>query len=231
MFTHFDFYSKKIIRRRIEEFIGDAQYIVGYGKYLKDETGTPFRSFKKDEIDFILSKGLDVYRSVWDLNSTLAVLDVEYFNLDYPGEVYLRPERVFGILEEVYNVIIEEFSRYKIRPLSTVTGQGYHFIFKISRYSTSGKELEKIGYVSPTLEKRYRMIRGRKRRTVSVREGKAFDGMGRILEYFTYKVMRRLQEVRFKFPVQITDVAVGRGEVGREAVSIDLSMYGDPIYM
>jgi len=228
---HSDFYSKKIIRKRIEEFIGDAQYIVGYGRYLKDKDGVPFRSFERYELDFILSKGLDVYRSVWDMNSVLAILDVEYFNLDYPGEVYLKPERVFGILEDVYRVIMEEFSKYKITPLTTVTGQGYHFVFKISKKNSSYKELEKVGYVSPTLEERYKMIRGRKRRPVSRREGRSFDGMGRILEYFTHKVIKRLKDGGFKFPLQITDVAVGRGEVGREAISIDLSMYGDPIYM
>jgi len=226
-----EYYKNSIIRKRIKEFSKGAEYLVGYGVYLKNKSGVPFRSFEKNELDVILSKGLDIYRSTWDEEATLGILDVEYFNLDFPGEVYLNPKRVFGLMEPVYEEILSEFKKYKINPLVTMTGQGYHFVFKIKRFSVTDKKLESIGYVHSTLKEKYKVIKGRRKRPVSIRHGKAYDGMGRALEYFVDRVIKNLKKRNYKLPLQITDVAVGRGEVGREAISIDLSMYGDPIYM
>ena len=50
------------------------------------------------------------------------------------------------------------------------------------------------------------------------------------MEYLAHLVMK---EVRGKtsIPVVCTEVACQQGKKGREAISLDLSMYGDPIYL
>ncbi|HLD30368.1 MAG TPA: hypothetical protein VJC03_08495, partial [bacterium] len=235
-----EYYRNRIVRNRIAEFCGgdeenpasfSSYYLVGYGKNLAETSGLPFLSFEKKDFSSILDRGLDIYRAVWDEKYLLAVLDVEYFNQDFPGEVYLNPGRVFSLMEPVCSRILEIFRSFNINPGVTMTGQGYHFVFKIRKGSPVHESLEKAGHVEDSLRERYQRIRGKKKSALSVSEGKAFDGMGRVLEFAGHRIKRELGEAGYPLPVQLTDVAVGKGERGREAVSIDLSMYGDPLYM
>ncbi len=235
-----EYYKSDAVRKRIGEYCGGdwknpssftAQYLVGYGLALLQRENREFASGPKEYFETILSDGLDIYRSVWDTESTLGVLDVEYFNLDSPGKVYAQPEKIFGLLEPAYKKILEVFARYGIKPLPIMTGQGYHFSFRVSRFSAADKMLEKIGSVSPTLKEKYRTVKGRRKGAVSIRHGKAFDGMGRILEFVVQTVIRELAEENYSLPCVITDVSVGKTNEEREALSFDLSMYGDPIYM
>ncbi|MCD6413565.1 MAG: hypothetical protein J7L54_05420 [Elusimicrobia bacterium] len=235
-----DYYKNGAVRKRIGEYCGGnwqnpssftAQYLVGYGLALLRKENREFASGPKDYFEKILADGLDIYRSVWDIESTLGVLDVEYFNLDNPGKIYTQPEEIFELMEPAYKKIIEVFARYKIKPLPIMTGQGYHFSFKISRFSPADKMLEKLGNVSLTLKEKYRTVKGRRKKTVSIRHGKAFDAMGRVLEFVVHTVIKELANENYKLPCVITDVSVGKSSGEREALSFDLSMYGDPIYM
>jgi len=236
-----EYYKTPSVRKRIAEYCGghwekpssfSAQYLVGYGVSLLESRNIEFMSAPKEYFDWILKKGLDIYRSVWDIDSTLAVLDVEYFNLDFPGEIYKNPEETFGLIEKAYQKILDVFKRFGIIPLTIMTGQGYHFAFKVSRHSSADKGLEKIGSVPDSLKRKYRTVKGRRKRAVSIRHGKAFEGMGKILEFIVHTVMKELAAENFPIPCVITDVAVGSSSrKRREALSFDLSMYGDPIYM
>ncbi|MEA2081587.1 MAG: hypothetical protein U9O97_02470 [Elusimicrobiota bacterium] len=235
------YYKNPVIRERIGEYCGGdaadpdsftSQYLVGYGLELLREKHIEFMSAPKKHFDYLLERSLDIYRSVWDVESTLGVLDIEYFNIDNPGKVYTDPEEIFTLMEPAYIKIREVFARFNIIPLTIMTGQGYHFSFKISRFSAADKKLEKIGFVSDNLKKRYQTMKGRRKRPVSIRHGKAFDGMGKALEYAVHMVIKELAEENFAIPCVITDVAVGKSSRGqREALSFDLSMYGDPIFM
>ncbi|MFH1956866.1 MAG: hypothetical protein ABIJ15_00130 [bacterium] len=239
--TIVEYYENPFIRKRIAEYCGGrreepssftAQYLVGYGVSLLESRNIEFMSAPKEYFDWILKKGLDIYRSAWDIDSTLAVLDVEYFNLDSPGVIYKNPEETFELIEKAYEKILVVFKRFGITPLTIMTGQGYHFAFKISRHSDADMGLEKIGSVPDTLKIKYRTVKGRRKRFVSIRHGKAFEGMGKILEFVVHTVMKELAAEDFPIPCVITDVAVGySSRKQREALSFDLSMYGDPIYM
>jgi hypothetical protein len=44
---------------------------------------------------------LEISRSLWDRESLLADLDIEYVNFDFPAEPFLRPERTFFLQEPV----------------------------------------------------------------------------------------------------------------------------------
>ncbi|PIU18595.1 MAG: hypothetical protein COT16_01670 [Elusimicrobia bacterium CG08_land_8_20_14_0_20_44_26] len=236
-----EYYRNPVVRRRIADYCGGdwrdpssftAQYLVGYGVELLKKKNIEFESKEKEYFEWILENGLDIYRSVWDIESTLAVLDIEYFNIDYPGEIYKKPNETFPLIEPAYRKILEVFARFGIKPLTIMTGQGYHFTFKISRFSFADKILERCGFVSDSLKNSYKTVKGRRKRPVSIRHGRAFEGMGKILEFIVQTVIRELGQENFQLPCVITDVAVGPSRRGhREALSFDLSMYGDPIFM
>lgn len=232
------FYQDVHVRKRIAEYCGgeahdpmgfSAQYLVGYGTALLEEeiSKRHFISTTKDKFSWILDKGLDIFRSVSDGFYTLGVLDIEYFNLDFPGKIYLQTEEVFEKMEIIYKTILKIFHRMGIYPLVIMTGQGYHFAFQVRRDSKTNKALEKIGRLSDQLA----ATRDLSTKTLdTLRFQLAHDSMGRLLEYVSHLVIK---EVKHLTPLSVvcTDTAVGSGGEGREAVNLDLSMYGDPMHI
>jgi hypothetical protein len=241
MLTPVEYYRDPEVKERIAEYCGGsaqepelctAEYLVGYGESL---IGTPapepYLSTPKAGFHYILDKGLDIFRSLWDRVHTLGVLDVEYYNIDYPGEVYLNQAGVFKKLEPVYHTILEVYARYGIQPLVLMTGQGYHFSFQIQSGTKTDLMLESFGNLIDSLQGKYEVELSKRHRKVSLRHGRSFDGMGRVMEFLAHEVVQAAAK-NSRLPVMLTDVAVGRGGRGaREAISIDLSCFGDPIYM
>lgn len=228
MLTPAEFYKDEAVRARIQEYCGDAQYLVGYGEGLSAEG---FLSMERDRFDWILARGLDIFRSIWDRSSTLGLLDVEYFNIDYPGEILFKPREAYAKLEPFYKTALKVFYQFGIRPLVLVTGQGYHFSTRLPRGSAVHKEMESLGRLSPTLLAKYASVSARRREPVPRELGLAYEGMGRLMEYLSHRILRLARRLN-GLPVVLTDVAVGRRDAaGREAISVDLSQYGDPLYM
>ncbi|MCX6358094.1 MAG: hypothetical protein NT045_09545, partial [Candidatus Aureabacteria bacterium] len=144
------------------------------------------------------------------------------------GEVYLNQSGVFKKLEPVYKAIKEIYARYGIQPMVLMTGQGYHFSFQIQSGTKTDLTLESLGKTIDSLEGKYRVTVNKRHRKVSLRHGRSFDGMGRVMEFLAHEIIRAAAT---PLPMMMTDVAVGRTRGGREAVSLDLSCFGDPIYM
>ncbi|MEW5693342.1 MAG: hypothetical protein AB1765_08600 [Candidatus Hydrogenedentota bacterium] len=243
MLNQVEYYWDKNVRRCIGEYCGGdftnpksftAEYLVGYGEAMvwegKEEgwVSTP-----KDGFHWILDKGLDIFRSVWDRRNTLSVIDVEYFNVDFGGEIYFKQKTTFRKLENFYRCIMDVYKQYGLNVIVLVTGQGYHFVTKVTRDSEAEKMLTEIGYVIPSLAGKYEHPNpgSRRARPVVLNHGKCFDGMGKVMEYLSQKLIREAHRWNVDLPIVTTDVAVGSGRTGREAVSIDLSMYADPIFM
>jgi len=120
----------------------------------------------------------------------LSVLDIEYFNLDFPGEAYLYPQETFQKLEPVYDAVLTVFYRFNIIPLVVITGRGYHFTSRVALGTETEKRLEKIGRIEDTLAGKYATSSGRRHRSVPYSHGRVFDGMGRLMEYLAHLVMR-----------------------------------------
>lgn len=243
MLTASEFYREPAVRRRIQEYCGwenhsetgksarevpiSSEYLVGYGEALTHRE-EPFLSVSKRRLGWILDSGLDIFRSVWDSESTLGILDIEYFNLRYPAEVHYKSREVFEKIEPVYATILKVFARFNLIPLVVMTGQGYHFSFRVNRKSATHKKLESLGRVIDSLWGKYKTVHGRRTHPVEADCARGFEGMGRLLEYIVHLVVRQQLKERGSIPLVCTDVAVGgKGE----AISLDLSMYGDPIYM
>lgn len=240
MINQYEFYRDREVQKRISEYCGGkdgnpatftAEYIVGYGPELIKHSGEEYMSVPKTSFYEMLNKGLDIYRSNWDSSSTLGILDVEYFNLDFPGEIYLKQYETYKRLEPVYRAIMEHFGSFGIKPIVLMTGQGYHFSFRVSCDTDTDKMLEEAGFVNDSLQGKYRSTHGRRKRKVSIKHGRSFDGMGRVMEFFVAEFFKKYSKIT-PLPFVTTDVAIGKTKTGtRDAVSFDLSMYGDPIYM
>lgn len=242
MLNQVEYYKDENVRERIAEYCGGtalnpseltAEYLVGYGEALQWEgKSEPFQSAQREDFHQLLDRGLDVFRSNWDRASTLGVMDIEYFNTDYPGDIYLNPERCFLALEPTREAIKRTFKRFEIPTIESMTGQGYHFSTRAVRNSAADAELISLGKVHESPADKYANPTGRRSRTLARSHGQSFDGMGRLMEYLSQCA---IEEARKEpgIPVVTTDVAVGRGSRGRgrEAVSVDLSMYGDPLHM
>lgn len=240
MLNQVEYYKTPAVRQRIAEYCGGdsadpdqltAEYLVGYGEALVWEgNGSPFRSMGPSGFNYILDKGLDFFRSNWDTAGTLGIIDVEYFNMDYSGEIYLKPERCFGLVEPVRETIEATLTRFGIPFIEIMTGQGYHFSLQAPRGSAADFRLVDVGRVSEAVAGKYGHPTGRRAREVTVEHGRSFDGMGRLMEYVMHLVLFAARG-RSPLPVVTTDAAVPRGRVGREGISLDLSMYGDPLHM
>ncbi len=237
-----EYYRDPAVRERIAEYCGGtasdpgaftAEYLVGYGEeVLREGSPEPFVSAPREGFSALLEKGLDIFRSNWDRASTLGVLDVEYVNQDFPGEIYLNPKRCYEALEPTRQAVRMTLERYRIPFLEIMTGQGYHFTTRVARDSSADAELIAIGPIAESLAGKYAHPHpgSRRQRFVSRLHGQSFEGMGRMMEYVAHSVIR-LARPQSRIPLVTTDVAVGVGERGREAVSIDLSMYADPLFM
>ncbi len=244
--SHLEFYKDKEVRQRIAEYCGGdgldtstfttARNLVGYGELSQEERieRIMYEEFiptpERDSFNWILDKGLDIFRSVWDRENILGVLDLEYYNMDYPGEAYINQDETFKKLEPVYEAVLKVFYKFNINPLVIMTGQGYHFSSQIKQKSKACRELEKIGKVNNLLYTQSNTSVDLSSREVSLIQGKAYDGMGRLMEYLVHLIIKQVRKST-TIPVLCTDLAVGKGLKGREAISLDLSMYGDPLYM
>jgi len=236
-----DLYKDCNVRERIAEFCGGeasnpsqftAEYLVGYGDSLGSEglSQGGLLSTSPNEFISILDKGLDIFRSIWDRQSILGILNTDYFNLDFPGEAYLHPEETFEKLEPVYNAVLTVLCRLNIIPLVVMSGRGYYFISRVALGTEAEKKLEEIGRIEDTLAGKYATASGRRHRSVSRSHGRVFDGMGRLMEYLAHLIMKEVKG-KTSVPVRCGQMACLPGKKGREAISLELSMYGDPIYL
>jgi hypothetical protein len=213
------------------EFLGgtssenaSAAYIVGTGRYSDPCRGEPAPVSRLFEY---LDCGFNIERSLWDRNSLIADLDIDYENFDFPAEAYLRPERAFALIQPTVEATIEVLSGYGIHPLHMIGGRGHHLVWAIDQKSPAFFQLADLGEIPPTLVARYENTTSPSGEVLDPRFGRAFAGLGKVLELVAHRVLA-LAERSSSLPIQLGAVEVGTGIKGREIVSFDLSEYGDP---
>jgi len=232
------YYRDPDVRARINEFCGgkvfSCEYMIGFGEQLRR------RGYRKllilaeqAELPELMENGLDIFRSVWDKKATLAVWDVEYFNLDTWSDLYRHQLDYFEMMEPTYTAIENVLRQYAIPHINDCTSSGYHFISEIPFSSPVHKRLEGIGHLEKSLREKYALVPGgdnKRKRPVPDRDGKAYSGIGRLIEFLCHRVIR---QARGESPLEITisDAATGRSPRGREGMSLDITQYGDPLYM
>lgn len=226
------FYEDRAVRQRLIEFLGDGTLEQATAIYLTHMDGCVFdrRNLRPaSELDWFLQRDLDIARSVADKQSLLLHLDVEYVNFDSPAEAYLNPERAFALQEPVVRVIETLLLEWGVRPLHLITGQGHHFVWRISHASTAAQRLVQLSPAPELLMPCRERVPTLLRDLISETMQKAFSGLSLVMEYVAHRVKEQAVSLT-EVPVEITAVHVGPGTSGqRELISVDISEYGDPL--
>lgn len=223
--TFRDYYKRPAVRSRILEFLGGespetatCEYITADGvSHAVRRPRSPGELFQR------LDEGLDICRSLWDRESLIAHLDVEYVNFDFPAEAYLDPARTFELQEPVAQAIRRVLDFYGIEALHVLSGRGHHFAWRIDRHAPVFGELARLGG----------KVCGGGTLPLGGRGGgdelaRAFAGLGLAVE-FLGRLVIELAAPECPIPVDLTAIEVGPSQRGREMISIDLSEYGDPL--
>ena len=225
------YYSDPFVRERIREFLGATGGGDATCAYMTGESRSwsypGFGPRPPSDLETCLDQGLEIGRSLWDHQSLLLHIDLEYVNFDFPCEAYLEPERTMALQRPVVHAVEEHLNRHGIRPIHLLTGRGHHFVWAVSRESRAYHELVTLGLCcTSTDESPHRgPIPGGA--TIEPSFEAAYSGVGRVLEYLGHRVVRSSAD-SCPLSVQLTEVEVGPGPRGREIVSFDISEYGDP---
>lgn len=225
----FTYYQNEHVRARMVEFLGGKTLGGASCMFLTqcdavNEIGWNLKF--PNELDFFMSNGLDVSRSLWDKNYLIAHLDLEYVNFDFPAEPYLDPERSFLLQRPAELAIQRLLLDYGISPMHVLSGRGHHFTWNISRQSAAFKELVKIGHLPLHLEKKYAAPFTPVNKSVERNLGAAYSGLGLVMEYVAMMV-KEIAEINCILPVELSAVEVPPQMRGREMISIDITEYGD----
>jgi len=227
------FYADPAVRRRLVEFLGGDSLEHATATYLTHSDGCGFdrRSLRPPgELDWFLERELDIARSLADSASLLLHLDVEYVNFDSPVEAHLDPWRTFDLQEPVVRVIESLLLEWGIQPLHLITGQGHHFVWRVSRRSELAPRIMALSpapeVLAACMERAPPLVQGR----IDVGSQNAFAALSLVMEFVAHRVKQQAAPLT-QLPVEITAVHVGPGATARrEAVSIDISEYGDPLH-
>lgn len=225
------YYKSPAIRGRICEFLGAADvsetpaaYIVGTNGY--SDYGPPTLPNRLPEY---LEAGWEVDRSLWDRDSLIADIDLEYHNFDFPATPWLDPERAFALQQPVLDATLGFLAERGIAPLVLMSGRGYHLVWAIHRESQAFRRLIQLGRVAASLVSKYAQIRSPGCWSIEPDLGRAFAGLGLTMEFVGHHVLAASRK-SCALPVQPAAIEVGPGTNGREIVSFDLSEYGDPLH-
>ncbi len=221
------YYKKPAVRSRILEFLGGntpgsttCEYITADGV-----THAVRRPELPQELFSRLDDGLDICRSLWDRESLIAHLDVEYVNFDFAAEPYLDPARTFKLQEPVAEAIERILAHYGIHALHVLSGRGHHFAWQIKRSSDVFKKLCDIGIKAAMDDSvQVRLRNGYDSPQIT----HAFAGLGLLME-FLGRLVIDLASSQCAIPIELTAVEVDPSQRGREMISIDISEYGDPL--
>jgi hypothetical protein len=229
------YYSNFSVRSRIEEFLGFAnqgdEHPSCFFMAIGDSEKTQYMNrFAQRWLPSRTSDVVEISRSLWDREFLIADLDIEYVNFDFPAEPFLEPERAFFLQEPVRLAAETIFADLNLKPLHLVSGRGHHFIWQISRKSLAFERLVTIGGPFYDRSNWHKTIAPTAQIQVDADLASAYCGLGLLMEFLAHQIKSKVGSSS-QIPVEITAIEVGPGERGREMVSLDISEYGDPLYM
>jgi hypothetical protein len=215
------YYRSPAVRARMAEYCGGraddpqgftAVSLAGYGgrRDLRHPEGAPV-TLPLAAWPRLLDDGADVCRSLADRTGTLLMFDVDYVNQHDPAEPYRDPARTFARLEPIYEATLAALSAHGVRPLTLMTGRGYHMVVKARGGSALAAALCAIG--APD------------RPTRPSPAARAHDGAGRLLEFLAHEVMRAVAGYT-EVPVSVIDMPPAGGG---PFICLDVTAYGDPL--
>ncbi len=227
-----DYYSEPAVRRRMLDFVGGTDMETTPCAYITadERSAIPrMRPRHPNQLWMCLDHGLEVKRSLWDFESLVVHLDIEYVNFEYPAEPYIDPERSLELQQPVIRDIQERLLALDITPLHLLSGRGHHLVWRVRRNSDTFRRLGEIGFLLDTLRARADERRPPRNIPVGLENEAAFAGIGQVLEFFAQEAFVEMQS-HCSIEVRLTEVETSRGRRGREIVCVDLSEYGDPLH-
>jgi hypothetical protein len=225
------YYEDPGVRKRMYEFLGGADLRDATAIYITGTDGYSDYHLQSSPADVAeyLEGALEVDRSLWDAESLIADIDLEYHNFDYPAAPWLEPERAFQLQQPVLEATLETLGKAGIAPLTLVSGRGFHLLWAVRRNSKAFGRLIGLGQVPSSLGAKYAQACAPNGLNVDPDLGRAFAGLGLIMEFVGHCVLAASRET-CTVSVQPAAIEVGPGIHGREIISFDLSEYGDPLY-
>ena len=130
-----EYYARPGVRERVREYCGATPAEPPTCVYLS-AISTPVEArrgwaaaprYPPDALDHLLASGADVARSMWDREHLLVHFDLDYLNIDYPGEPFLHPADTFLKLEPTLQATRHVLHGVGLHALTLMTGRGYHF--------------------------------------------------------------------------------------------------------
>jgi hypothetical protein len=233
-----EYYQQPPVRRRLAEYCGAAsgEFADATCHYLL-LSRPPHQSSDMRLMELRRSDRLpacedwisDIFRSIWDRAGSFVAFDVEYVNSDLRGEIFVYPERAFGKVEPLYDALEDLLAELGLRHLTVMTGQGYHFTWYLPAGSPGEEGIVALGRPPDTLLSRYQAGVTVTGETVTPYQGRLHCGVGMVLELLAHAAIQRAA-LRSQVPIVSLGLEVGnRGPAGRDAVSLDLSAYADPL--
>jgi sugar phosphate isomerase/epimerase len=226
-------YPNPAVRMRLIEFLGGDSLDHATAAYITQSDGCeydPRLLHKPGDLDYFLRKDLDIARSLADTASFLFHLDVEYVNFDSPAEAFVDPERTFDLQEPVVRVIQTLLLQWGIRPLHMITGQGHHFVWRISRNSELADRIAALCPAPELLAACEERVPPALQALIDRTAHQTFAAISLLMEYVAHRVKEAATPLS-QFPVEITAVHVGPcASKQREIISIDISEDGDPLH-
>ncbi len=201
-----------------------AQYIAATDGYADYHLLSP-----PAELSQFLEGGLEVDRSLWDRDSLIADIDLEYQNFDFPAAAWLDSQRAFRLQQPVLDATLRILGAEGVAPLVLVSGRGFHLVWSVRRDSLAFRQMAALGHVPASLDARYAQPCAPDGSNVEPELGRAFSGLGLVMEYLGHQVLAAAAKTA-QLPVKPAAIEVGPGNYGREIVSFDLSEYGDPLH-
>ena len=227
-----DLYSDAFVRHRLAEYVGEESNWQPTAAFVSQSDGCAYQRHNLQparHLRWFLDRDLDIARSLADSDSLLLHLDVEYVNFDSPAEALMSPQRAFELQDPVVKAIQSLLDSWGIKPLHVLTGQGHHFVWRISRQSITAAKITALCPAPELLDGC--VARAPTDDPVFSRDNQSsFSALSLLMEYIAHRA-RNMAAVLSALPVEITAVHVGPWLTRqRELVSIDISEYGDPLH-
>ena len=226
-------YSDWSVRARIAEFLGveanSSNCAAVYFATPDIETQLSPAPRPLSELSASLRNHREIFGPLWDRDSLLADLHIQYVNFDNPALPDTQFERAFSLQEPLRHEIQKTLLSYGIAPLHLLSGRGHHFLWRIRRNSDCFSRLAHLGRMPSSLRDRYDKQILPSGAKIDHLLGNAFAGLGQIVEYFAAEIKKQCAPI-LKLPIELSAIEVGPSELGREMICFDISEFGDPLY-
>jgi len=228
-----EYYEDPAVRERIAEFFGGPIPDEASAVYFAagdDERSNHRTRLPLEELPSWLHRGAELNRSLWDRQSLLAHLDIEYVNFDHPGTAYVNAERTFQVQTPVVEAVTAVLNSFGLHPLHLITGRGHHFLWRIGQETQAFGQLARLGHLSSSVRRLYATDLSPAGDLVSPSLGGAFAGLGLVIEFVAHQV-KQFAARKSALPIELAAIETGAIGHDREMISVDITEYADPLSM